>query len=1114
MRRESCVEKDGGGDERRWWRDALACTPPAVGGDKGLVVLVLVLVLVVHPPSTSIHVLLSITITTTAHPHHHGPPAHPPPPPSMASELLLHPASTSLSDARRRIFDSVFPPNISASLPTPLSTPTASFAEPPPPRTPSHGYNTRHHPTPTPASPASTTAALTAALDPAASVTLLPNPAAVLAREARAWHLATSYLSFASTPFPATPREWLLGKPRAAPEVVEAIRYLLVNSEDGNVDGRENLVEWYVCEVRRHFLECVKPTTRIPKDYGSGDAFEILEDVLGRLTAAQSIYLHQLKEYLLITPSDPSPRKTPKKGRKKVRAGGESAESERRVKAFTKSLNSIISYSLPDPTWSDLVYRVMVQLCGMAVGFEDEDSDSEESESEEAVSEPGSTGSTIVMDDDDSIYDAIPQSFRTETDLDGDIIVATDDGRPIIPHEMDGLSDFSDFRARRTNQARQGAKIEARKKVLELWEALETIGVGGGGRRGEKVFAEVVNTLITQYIHRSFSQKWHSPSEAGRMLEDWVETVLGRLILDVLFSFTVKEKAGDARLDKLSPRESLRASRQSLDKRRMGGMDLDGGHGAGEEEQKRRNEDLAIWKDIALKRLGRLRVNELFDIVVDWPHSLGGIEDLKSYIDSPPTRLHLITTFTAAISQRILHPAAATSDVISAYIRLIRAFTQLDTRGVLLDRVSRGIRQYLRGRQDTINTIISGIMLEQPTEGTLEDCGEIMELADELAKGMPLLTAAAEGVEDLDYDDMTWVPDPVDAGPDYRRSKGLDVIGSLFSLFDTKDPWVREIQRVLTKRLLNNPTYEFTDEHRITELLKLRFGDAMTQGSDVMLKDISDSRRVDGLIRDLQKLHLRHPGRSHERAIEFHAKVISRLYWSNLKAPSPDGGDGFRLPDPIQSLMNRYRTGFEHLKPKRRLDWLPSEGVVALELELTDRVIAVENATPAQAAVITLFQADPDEEDDPALDPVQLHLQELLARLAPIPEPALRAALKFWVDKTVLAEVAPGVFSVLEVLASHPSTPQPGTEHHAAAAEDAESPEDEARRAQRTLVESFVVGMLTNGGAMPAERIGAMLAMLVPGGFRWSGEELVELLKEMAGREVVEIGAGGWRVVG
>ena len=828
----------------------------------------------------------------------------------------------------------------------------------------------------------------------------------------------------------------------------------------------------------------------------------LLEKILKTLTGAQSIYLYQLRTFLL-PQVEASPRKTPKRRVKKKDVTVEVNRNDPRIRSFLRSLNSIMSYSLPDPAWSELVYTVFLELCGIAVGI---------SMSEEESEADGEEASTVVSGDiteaDDSVYDRMPQSFSTETDLDGDSIIATDDGHLIVPAELDGLPDFDQYK-----KEPKGTRADSRRKVLKLWESMERIGVGGGGRRGERVFAEVINTLITMYIHQTFAQRWQSPSVAGRELEEWVENVLARLIVDVLFCTTVDDLdgAGDVRLDKLSPRESLRVTRESIDKRRRGGMDLDFVRTT-EEEQKGRREDLEAWKKIAIGRLGRLRVNELFDIIVDWPQSLGGVEDLKviahwpntqatwtnnlqTYIATPQTRAHLTATFSAALSARILHPAAATSDVLGAYIRLIRAFTVLDPRGVLLDRVSKWIRRYLREREDTVRVIVRGIMSESLVGPDTEE--NLSELAAELGKGIPALSASSGGLEEMDYDDMNWVPDPIDAGPEFRRNKGLDVVGSLITLYESKEVWLKEVQNILAARLLAEPVYDFHKEIRTIELLKLRFGEPATQNCDVMLKDMQDSKRQDSVIREMARSTA---PLAFTQLPNFRAKVLSHLFWPELKQ------EEFRIPPVINQAMKSYQEGFERLKKKRKLDWLLTYGTVSLEVELEDRVIVVPDATPVQAAVIHAFN-DNDSLDD---EPKTMAFEQLEQELNMSPS-LLRPALSFWADKTVLREDPPGWFTVLENVKNEPEATSP-TKQAYYAAENLDVI-DEEKAKERQIVEQFVIGMLTNGGAMNGDRIGMMLGMLVPGGFRWSAEELGEFLVEMKEKGRIEHAPGGWKVV-
>ncbi|KAI5846684.1 hypothetical protein BZA05DRAFT_447326 [Tricharina praecox] len=867
-------------------------------------------------------------------------------------------------------------------------------------------------------------------------------------------------------------------------EAIEAIRYLMLNNEDGNLQGRENLTEWYTCEVRRHFMRWVKKECDIPSK--PEDPAALLEKILNTLTGAQSIYLYQFRTFLVqVQIVEPSPRKTPRRGMKKKDVTQEVNRNDPRIRLFLRSLNSIMSYSLPDPAWSELVYTVFLELCGVSVGI----SMSEEEEAEEEEASTIISGNTTEADD--AIYDRMPQSFLTETDLDGDSIIATDEGTPIIPAELDGLPDFDHYK-----KEPKGTQAEARRKVLKLWELMERIGVGGGGRRGERVFAEVINTLITMYICQTFAQRWGSPSIAGRELEDWVENTLARLIVDILFCTTVNDLdgAGDVRLDKLSPRESLRVTRESIDKRRRGGMDLDFVRTM-EEEQKRRREDLETWKKIAIGRLGRLRVNELFDIIVDWPQSLGGVEDLKTYISTPQTRAHLTATFSAALSARILHPAAATSDVLGAYVRLIRAFTVLDPRGVLLDRVSKWIRRYLREREDTVRVIVRGIMSESLVGPDIEE--GLSELATELGKGIPALNATSGGLEEMDYDDMNWVPDPIDAGPEFRRNKGLDVVGSLITLYESKEVWLKEVQNILSARLLAEPVYDFHKEIRTIELLKLRFGEPPTQNCDVMLKDMRDSKRQDSVIREMARSTA---PLAFGQLPPFHAKVLSHLFWPELKQ------DEFRLPPVITQAMKAYQEGFERLKKKRKLEWLLSQGTAALEIELEDRVIVVPDATPAQAAVIHAFNDNDSLDDEPRTMAFEQLEQELN-----MPASLLRPALAFWTDKVVLREDPPGWYTVLESLRKGDEATSPAKQAYYAT-ENLDIIDEEKAR-ERQVVEQFVIGMLTNGGAMNGDRIGMMLGMLVPGGFRWLNEELGEFLVEMKERGRIEHAPGGWKVV-
>ena len=102
-----------------------------------------------------------------------------------------------------------------------------------------------------------------------------------------------------------------------------------------------------------------------------------------------------------------------------------------------------------------------------------------------------------------------------------------------------------------------------------------------------------------------------------------------------------------------------------------------------------------------------VRINELFDIIKEFPESTPAIEDLKMCI-SGRQRNHLVNTFRQAYCcilinrvdyrciTRLLHPGADTLVIITQYISTIEAFRLLDPPGVLLHKVSRPIQKYLK----------------------------------------------------------------------------------------------------------------------------------------------------------------------------------------------------------------------------------------------------------------------------------------------------------------------------------------------------------------------------------------------------------------------------------
>lgn len=107
-------------------------------------------------------------------------------------------------------------------------------------------------------------------------------------------------------------------------------------------------------------------------------------------------------------------------------------------------------------------------------------------------------------------------------------------------------------------------------------------------------------------------------------------------------------------------------------------------------------------------------------------------------------------------------------------------------------------------------------------------------------------------------------PPCTDASTDFRLNKPSDIISTLVSIYDSKDLFVKELQVMLAQRLLGVRDEEGVErevnsiihhtiwchadrckQRRNIEILKIRFGEAALQVCEVMLRDMTDSKRID-----------------------------------------------------------------------------------------------------------------------------------------------------------------------------------------------------------------------------------------------------------------------------
>lgn len=219
----------------------------------------------------------------------------------------------------------------------------------------------------------------------------------------------------------------------------------------------------------------------------------------------------------------------------------------------------------------------------------------------------------------------------------------------------------------------------------------------------------------------------------------------------------------------------------------------------------------------------------------------------------------------------------------------------------------------------------------------------------------------------------------------------------------------------------------------------------------------------------------------------FYTQILSSFFWPSLRE------DEFAVPPPIATMQKSFEQDFERIKNLRKLHWLSALGRATVELELDDRTVKVEGVQTWQASVIYAFQSD-SEEISAGQSPSKT-VQELETSLS-MDEVLVRNALAFWIGHRVLVESEPDLFTVLETLpsADQDISAAPAAPVQAEAAISAVKSQDAVLQDNRPMYELFIVGMLTNGGAMDAARVTMMMKMVVPGGYNYGEDETKWLL--------------------
>lgn len=459
-------------------------------------------------------------------------------------------------------------------------------------------------------------------------------------------------------------------------------------------------------------------------------------------------------------------------------------------------------------------------------------------------------------------------------------------------------------------------------------------------------------------------------------------------------------------------------------------------------------------------------IDQFFNIIIEFPDSQPAIEDLKKCMEMLDLRSHLVKTLKNSIETRLLHPGVDTSDIITGYVATIKTMRHLEKSGILLQTVTEPVKEYLRKRQDTVRCVITSLIEETPTD-----------LSEELARSEAIKAEETANNADEMNNWETWMPDPIDADPEKhtQQSRKSDIISMIVDIYGSKELFVNEYRNLLAERLLTQLDFNPEKEIRNLELLKLRFGETLLHCCAVMLKDISDSKRINTHIQSAAFKN----GTDEEELPNVSAIIVSSQFWPQFRKETME------FPEEIKQVFEKYKKAYEEYKGNRTLYWMPLNGKVNIEIELNDKKLDMF-VTPAQATIIMHFQ----EQKEWQLDN--------LSSIMNMPKNVVRRRIGFWQLQGLIRETKENVF----VLCDDKKTEEEALESRKnVICEEEEccmaSPTDQ-REEELQVFWSYILGMLTNLDSMPLERIHQMLKMFASQapGFEFSQDELRSFLQK------------------
>ncbi|KAI9280479.1 hypothetical protein BY458DRAFT_500778 [Sporodiniella umbellata] len=395
-----------------------------------------------------------------------------------------------------------------------------------------------------------------------------------------------------------------------------------------------------------------------------------------------------------------------------------------------------------------------------------------------------------------------------------------------------------------------------------------------------------------------------------------------------------------------------------------------------------------IAEHVIYQAVYQKRIVEVLDIILDYPDSKNALLDLKITANKRGLLHDLQEKLIQEFQDRLFHLGVSVCDILEYYTLCVRCLREIDPSCNILMSVTEIIHDYLSTHRINIAKDVADI-IKEPEAHHVELCSNHDNIF--------VFTK-----EELNAEATTVKLDPKDQDilGNLRKLqiKSADITATLISLCNPLKDFVDAYSDKLRDALFYTENYNVDTEIRSLEVLKLNFPPDTFTRCDIMLRDISDSKRTDKAIHENPTIDP-----------SFHPIIISKKYWLG---DEEDDDDDSESESPNEALLQlwpeysrnqeKYMEEYMNVKASRRLRFLKNMGTVTLDLVFESGVKTFV-VRPEAAAIIRLFEEDA----------LELTKQEIMETLR-MDKKVVVDCLNLWKEKKVLKLSSNGRFSLIE----------------------------------------------------------------------------------------------------